>query len=63
MMEELIPKPDSKFVKVECKNCGNLQVIFDRPAMEIKCLVCDAILAEPKGCKADIKCDIKKVYG
>jgi small subunit ribosomal protein S27e len=40
-----------KFLKVKCK-CKNEQVVFEKPATIIKCLVCDEILAEPTGGKA-----------
>jgi len=52
---------ESKFLKVECKNCGNPQVVFDRPATRVKCLVCDALLAKPTGGKATIVGETKKV--
>lgn len=59
---EKIPNSDSKFVKVECKSCGNSQVTFDRAATTVKCLVCNAVLVEPKGGKADIKAPVKRVF-
>ena len=50
-----IQGPKSKFVKVACQKCKNEQVIFDKPATTVKCLVCGEVLAKPKGGKADIK--------
>jgi len=55
-------KTGSKFAKVECKNCGNTQVVFDRSATEVKCLVCKAVLAEPTGGKAKINAEIKREF-
>nr|AOZ56167.1 ribosomal protein S27E [uncultured korarchaeote] len=55
---ELIPLPKSKFLKVECPNCGNEQVIFSHAKSVVKCLICDNTLAIPKGGKADIKAKI-----
>ncbi|NIO19407.1 MAG: 30S ribosomal protein S27e [Candidatus Aenigmarchaeota archaeon] len=48
----------SKFVRVKCKKCKNEQVIFERSASVIKCLVCGEVLAEATGGKAKIKTDI-----
>ena len=42
-----------KFLKVKCK-CKNEQVIFEKPASVIKCLVCKEVIAEPTGGKAMI---------
>jgi small subunit ribosomal protein S27e len=48
----------SKFLKVKCKKCKNEQVIYEKPASVVKCLVCGEILAEPRGGKADIKTNV-----
>ena len=45
----------SKFLKVKCKKCKNEQIIFEKPASIVKCLVCREVLAEPTGGKAKIK--------
>lgn len=45
----LIPRPRSKFLRVRCNNCGNEQVIFDHPAIIVRCLVCGEVLAKPTG--------------
>ncbi len=47
-----------KFIKVKCPDCGNEQIIFDRAATVVKCTVCGAVLAEPKGGKASINGEI-----
>jgi small subunit ribosomal protein S27e len=46
--------PSSSFIKVKCSKCKNEQVIFNKAATKVKCLVCSADLAEPKGGKANI---------
>jgi small subunit ribosomal protein S27e len=46
-----------KFIKVKCK-CKNEQVMFEKPATVVRCLVCNEIIAEPTGGKADIKADV-----
>lgn len=48
------PQPKSKFLKVKCK-CKNEQTIFNKAATTVKCLVCGAVLAEPRGGLAEIK--------
>jgi small subunit ribosomal protein S27e len=54
-------EPTSKFVKVRCPKCKNEQIIFGKSATEIKCLVCDKIIAEPTGGKTNIKARILEV--
>jgi small subunit ribosomal protein S27e len=43
------------FIKVKCEKCKNEQVIFEKTATEVKCLVCGELLAQPTGGKAKIK--------
>jgi small subunit ribosomal protein S27e len=44
------------FVKVVCLKCKGKQeqMVFARPAMEVKCLVCGETLATPTGGKAKL---------
>ncbi|RLE61626.1 MAG: 30S ribosomal protein S27e [Thermoprotei archaeon] len=56
----LIPEPKSKFVLVRCPECENEQIIFDHAASVVRCLVCNSILALPKGGKTEIKAKIIK---
>ena len=44
-----------EFLKVKCEKCKNQQVIFDKPAIEVKCLVCNEVLAKPTGGRAELK--------
>jgi small subunit ribosomal protein S27e len=67
---ELIPRPESNFVRIKCAKCGNEQVIFDRPSIPPRCeakssegSVCGEILAEPTGGKARIKSEVVQVLG
>ncbi len=39
----------SRFIKVRCKKCKNEQIIFERAASKVVCLVCGQVLAEPTG--------------
>jgi len=51
----------SKFLKVKCEGCKNEQIIFDKATTIVKCLVCDKILAQPSGGKAEVKVKNVKV--
>ena len=57
---DLIPRPKTKFIKVKCK-CKNEQIIFGNAASQVKCLVCDEVLAEPKGGMASVKAKVLEV--
>ena len=58
---EVIKEPTSKFVKIRCPKCKNEQIMFGKASSEIKCLVCDKMLADPTGGKAKIKARILEV--
>jgi small subunit ribosomal protein S27e len=60
---ELIPKPQSSFIRVKCAKCGNEQIIFDRPSLAPRCSVCDEALADPTGGKAKMKSEVLQVLG
>jgi len=45
----------NRFLKVRCQSCKNEQTIFEGATTKVKCLICDAIIAEPKGGKAEVK--------
>jgi small subunit ribosomal protein S27e len=45
------------FVAVECPDCENEQVVFEKAASEVACEVCGHTLARPTGGKADIEGD------
>lgn len=51
----------SRFIKVQCSKCKNEQVIFGNATTEVKCLICNEILTEPKGGKAKIKAKVIEV--
>jgi len=58
---DLIPKPKSRFVKVQCDKCKNEQIIFNKASSVVKCLVCDNILVEPTGGIGKIKAKVLKI--
>ena len=54
-------EPSSKFIKLRCPKCKNEQIVFGKPASEVKCLICEKILIEPSGGKGKIKARILEV--
>jgi small subunit ribosomal protein S27e len=48
-------KTDSKFLRVKCNDCENVQIVFDHASTRVKCNVCGSTLVEPRGGKAEIK--------
>ncbi|MEK6807712.1 MAG: 30S ribosomal protein S27e [Nanoarchaeota archaeon] len=54
-------EPKTKFIKVRCPKCKNEQIIFSNASSEVKCLVCQEVLATPKGGKAQIKADVLEI--
>jgi len=59
--KELIPQPNSRFLRVKCLNCGNQQIIFGCAAIDVKCLVCSKTLVQSTGGKARILTKILEV--
>jgi len=54
-------KPDSKFIKVRCRDCENEQVLFNKASTAVSCHICGSKLAMPCGGKAKIKGEILEV--
>ena len=50
--------PNSKFIKVRCKDCENEQVLFNKPSSVVSCHICGSKLALPKGGKAEVRGEI-----
>jgi small subunit ribosomal protein S27e len=49
------------FLKVKCMDCGNQQVVFDRAASVVQCIICGKTLVKPKGGKSQITSQIVEV--
>ncbi len=49
-----IPKPSSKFQKVDCIECGEQQVVYSHASTTVACNSCGNNIAEPTGSKAKI---------
>jgi small subunit ribosomal protein S27e len=52
---DIVRQPNSRFLKVQCLDCENEQIIFGNATTEVKCLKCDKILAKPSGGKAKLE--------
>jgi len=57
----MIKGPKTRFLKVRCKGCNNEQIIFNRPATRVECLVCGSLIAEPTGGLGSIRTKILEV--
>lgn len=51
------------FVKVQCTDCENEQVIFSHASSEVNCEVCGKTLATPQSGKAEINTKILEIVG
>ena len=54
----MIPQPRGRFLKVKCEDCGGEQIVFDRAASTVACLVCGATLSRPTGGLAEIEGEV-----
>jgi len=48
---------------VKCEDCGGEQVVYDRAATPVVCLVCGATLARPTGGLAQIEGEVLGAVG
>ncbi len=51
----------SRFLKVECANCGNKQNLFNKPSMNVKCAKCGKTIAKSTGGKGKILGKIQQI--
>ena len=49
------------FLRVKCLDCDNEQIIFDRAASNVKCIICGKTLVKPAGGKSRIFANINEV--
>ncbi|MBI2579773.1 MAG: 30S ribosomal protein S27e [Candidatus Aenigmarchaeota archaeon] len=63
MMDYVMAVPESRFLRVKCKKCKNEQIIFDKACNEVKCLICETVLAKPTGGHAELKTNVIEVLG
>ena len=50
-----------RFIKVRCQACKNEQIMYEAATSEVKCLICGAVIATPKGGKCDLKARLVEV--
>ncbi len=54
-------KTKSRFLRVKCNGCGNEQVAFGCASTQVKCMVCERTLVEPRGGKALVRTQVLEV--
>ncbi|MHA1896769.1 MAG: 30S ribosomal protein S27e [Promethearchaeota archaeon] len=59
--KDLIPKPKSRFLKIQCLNCASTQIVFGCASTEVRCHSCQKVLIQPTGGKARILTKISEV--
>ena len=52
---------ESKFLELKCPRCENMQTTFGKATIRVKCNSCNRLLIKPRGGKAKIKAQIRKV--
>jgi small subunit ribosomal protein S27e len=50
----LIPEPNSKFLKVNCKECEEENIVYSHASTPITCKSCGNTITKPTGSKAQI---------
>ncbi|MEM2930552.1 MAG: 30S ribosomal protein S27e [Thermoproteota archaeon] len=61
-MEKELLKPKSRFLRVRCSQCSNEQIVFERPATNIKCRVCGRTVVKSTGGKGKVSGETVEVY-
>jgi small subunit ribosomal protein S27e len=62
-VKRIVPKPRSRFLEVECKKCGETNIVFSKTATVLECKKCGEEIAAPTGGQAFIRGRVKKVLG
>lgn len=52
---------DAKFVKIQCPDCNNQQILFMKCATKVPCQACGSTLATPTGGKCVLNGQIVEV--
>ena len=50
----LVPEPNSKFLKVNCKECEKENIVYSYASTPVTCKSCGNMISEPTGGKARI---------
>ncbi|MBI3334166.1 30S ribosomal protein S27e [Candidatus Pacearchaeota archaeon] len=51
----------STFLRLICPRCRNLQIVFGKSSMNVKCLKCNYLLARKSGGKARLRAQVHEV--
>ncbi len=49
-----VPAPSSRFLRVECSECNEVQVVYSHASTHVTCNSCGNALATPTGSTAQI---------
>jgi len=60
-MKKEVRNPKSKFLKVHCEKCKNEQIVFERSARDIHCLICNEVLGKSTGGKVKLIAKVVEV--
>ncbi|MFB6245056.1 MAG: 30S ribosomal protein S27e [Candidatus Nanohaloarchaea archaeon] len=47
-----------EFLRAECSECGNRQIVFSRASRKVDCMVCGEPIALPTGGKVELKAEL-----
>jgi len=50
----MIKGMDKSFIKIKCPDCGTETLTYARGSTEVKCQVCNTVLAKPTGGKYEV---------
>ena len=50
-----------KFIKVKCQDCGNEQITYKKPAMNVACAVCGSTLVKSRGGEGEVRGELLEV--
>ncbi|MEM2597707.1 MAG: 30S ribosomal protein S27e, partial [Thermofilum sp.] len=54
-------QPRSRFIRIKCPECGNVQVTFSHASTTVQCFKCGKVLVEPSGGKATVIAEVIEV--
>jgi small subunit ribosomal protein S27e len=57
----ILTRPKSRFIRVKCEKCNSSNIIFNKPAVDVKGIKCNELLAKSTGGNADVKGKVLEV--
>jgi len=58
---KIVNKNKSKFLKIVCPRCHQIQIVYGKSAIDKKCDKCNLLLIKTSGGKAKVKAKVTKV--